>query len=117
MPSFNQTSKDRLATCDARLQQVFNEVIKYFDCTVLCGHRNQADQDAAFASGKSQKKWPNGNHNWSWYDFDNTFLDDWATALFYIAPSKGADAELERASKHRLKIFRDLSEVPDLRAG
>ena len=63
MPSFSQTSKDRLATCDARLQQVFNEVVKYFDCTVLCGHRNQADQDAAFASGKSQKKWPNGNHN------------------------------------------------------
>ena len=63
MPSFSQTSKDRLATTDARLQKVFNEVIKHFDCTVLCGHRNQADQDTAFASGKSQKKWPNGNHN------------------------------------------------------
>lgn len=63
MPVFSQKSLDQLATCDARLQRVFNEVIKYFDCTVVCGHRNQADQDAAFASGKSQKKWPNGNHN------------------------------------------------------
>jgi peptidoglycan L-alanyl-D-glutamate endopeptidase CwlK len=63
MASFSQTSKDRLAGCDARLQKVFNEVIKYFDCTVICGHRNQADQEAAFASGKSQKHWPNGNHN------------------------------------------------------
>ena len=63
MPSFSQTSKDRLATCDARLQRVFNEVIKHFDCTVLCGHRNKEKQDAAFASGNSKLKWPNGNHN------------------------------------------------------
>ena len=63
MPSFSQTSKDCLATCDARLQQVFNEVIKHFDCKVLQGHRGQAEQDKAFAEGASQKKWPNGNHN------------------------------------------------------
>lgn len=63
MPSFSQTSKDRLATCDARLQRVFNEVIKHFDCKVLQGHRGQAEQDKAFAEGASQKKWPNGNHN------------------------------------------------------
>ena len=63
MPSFSQTSKDRLATCDARLQQVFNEVIKTFDCIVIEGHRNQEKQDAAFAAGRSQLKWPNGNHN------------------------------------------------------
>lgn len=63
MPSFSQTSKDRLATCDARLQRVFNEVIKHFDCTILEGHRNKEKQDAAFASGNSKLKWPNGNHN------------------------------------------------------
>lgn len=63
MPSFSQTSKDSLATCDARLQRVFNEVIKHFDCKVLQGHRGQAEQDKAFAEGASQKKWPNGNHN------------------------------------------------------
>jgi len=63
MPAFSQTSKDRLATCDERLQKVFNEVIKYFDCTIIQGHRGQVEQDAAFAAGKSQLKWPNGNHN------------------------------------------------------
>lgn len=63
MPTFSQKSKDRLATCDARLQQVFNEVIKHFDCVILEGHRNQAAQDAAYAAGKSQLKWPNGKHN------------------------------------------------------
>ena len=63
MPSFSQQSKDQLATCDARLQQVFNEVIKHFDCKVLEGHRNKEKQDAAYASGHSKLKWPNGNHN------------------------------------------------------
>ena len=63
MPSFSQSSKDQLATADARLQRVFNEVIKHFDCKVLKGHRGQIEQDAAFAAGHSQKKWPTGNHN------------------------------------------------------
>jgi len=63
MPTFSKTSADRLATCDERLQKVFNEVVKYFDCTIIQGHRGQAEQDAAYASGKSQLKWPNGNHN------------------------------------------------------
>jgi len=63
MPSFSQTSKDKLATCDARLQRVFTEVIKHFDCTILEGHRGEEAQNLAFATGKSQKQWPNGNHN------------------------------------------------------
>ena len=34
MPKFGKNSKERLATCDERLQKVFNEVIKYVDCSV-----------------------------------------------------------------------------------
>lgn len=63
MPLFSQTSLDRLSTCDRRLQKVFMEVIRHFDCVILEGHRNQVAQDKAFAEGKSKLKWPNGNHN------------------------------------------------------
>lgn len=63
MPSFSQTSKDRLATCDARLQKVFNEVIKHFDCTILEGHRGEEAQNEAYASGHSKLKYPKGKHN------------------------------------------------------
>lgn len=63
MPQFSPKSEQRLATCHADLQTLFHEVIKYFDCTVTEGFRNQADQDKAFAEGKSKLKWPNGNHN------------------------------------------------------
>lgn len=63
MPSFSETSKQRLATCDPRLQAVLNEAIKFVDFIVIIGHRGQAEQDEAFRTGKSQKRWPDGNHN------------------------------------------------------
>ena len=63
MPSFGKSSQDKLATCDPRLQKVFNEVIKYFDCTVIEGHRGEEAQNKAFAEGKSKQKYPQGKHN------------------------------------------------------
>jgi len=63
MPKFSQSSLDQLATCHPKLQELFNEVIKYIECRVLEGHRGQVAQDKAFAEGHSKLKWPNGNHN------------------------------------------------------
>lgn len=63
MPTFSQTSLDRLATCDARVQEVLHEAIKHVDFVVLCGHRGQADQEQAFHDGRSTKHWPDSNHN------------------------------------------------------
>ena len=47
-----------------------------------------------------------------WYDFDNSFIDYWATALFFLGHSIGADRELERAKRLKLKIYRRLKDVP-----
>ena len=63
MPAFGKASQEKLATCDQRLQNVFNEVIKHFDCTVIEGHRGEAAQNKAFAEGKSKLKYPQGKHN------------------------------------------------------
>lgn len=63
MPSFSATSLQRLATCDPRLGDILKSAISVVDFTVIVGHRNKEDQDKAFAEGKSQKRWPNGNHN------------------------------------------------------
>ena len=49
-----------------------------------------------------------------YYRYDNTFLEHWAEALFYMGPSKGADAELTLAKKLGLKIFRSFDEVPEV---
>ena len=63
MPEFSQSSKDRLETAVQPLQDLFNEVIKTTDCTVVCGFRNQQDQDAAVAAGNSRTPWPTSKHN------------------------------------------------------
>ena len=63
MPKFGRKSMERLATCDVRLQKVFNEVIKYYDCTVTCGYRGEEDQNKAFDEGRSNAKFPKGKHN------------------------------------------------------
>ena len=63
MPKFGKSSKARLATCDNRLQQVFNEVIKTVDCSILEGHRSAERQDKLFEEGKTKVKYPNGRHN------------------------------------------------------
>ena len=63
MSAFSAISKGRLETCDERLQKVFNEVVKHFDCSILEGHRNEADQNKYFSQKKSKVKWPFGEHN------------------------------------------------------
>ena len=63
MPRFGNRSKERLETCDKRLQEVFNEVIKTVDCSVLEGHRGAERQDKLFEEGKTKVKYPNGRHN------------------------------------------------------
>ena len=63
MSSFSEKSISKLATCDARLQQVFHEVVRNFDCTILEGHRDKERQNRMVEEGKSQVRWPDGKHN------------------------------------------------------
>ena len=63
MPSFGEKSRDNLSQCDYRLQTLFNTVVEYFDCSVMCGHRSEEDQNEAFRTGNSQVKWPDSDHN------------------------------------------------------
>ena len=60
MPRFGKRSKERLQGVDARLQNVLNEVVKYFDITVIEGLRSQARQNELVAEGKSKTKF--GKH-------------------------------------------------------
>lgn len=63
MPKFSQASFSKLSTCHHDLQVLFFEVIKYFDCTILEGYRNEADQEKAYASGNTKLHFPHGKHN------------------------------------------------------
>ena len=54
MPRFGKRSKEKLATCDDRLQKVFNEVIKHVDCSVLEGHRSKERQNKLYEEVKTK---------------------------------------------------------------
>lgn len=63
MPVFSKKSLERLATCHDDLQVVCHAAIKEMDFMVVCGHRGEADQNKAFAEGKSKLKYPDSKHN------------------------------------------------------
>ena len=63
MPTLGEKSKKELKTCVKELSDLCEEVIKVFDFTVLEGHRNERDQNIAYAKGLSKLPWPKGNHN------------------------------------------------------
>ncbi len=63
MPTFSNRSRGILQTCDPRLQVLFERVVLTFDCTVVSGHRDQAEQNSLFHRGLSKLRWPHSKHN------------------------------------------------------
>lgn len=63
MYSFSKTSLERLEECHFEIQAVMHQAIKYIDFTVLCGHRDEDDQNQAYEEGSSQLKYPESTHN------------------------------------------------------
>jgi peptidoglycan L-alanyl-D-glutamate endopeptidase CwlK len=54
MPAFGSASLRQLATCDVRLQQLFQDVVLFWDCQVLEGKRSEAQQRINVANGVSK---------------------------------------------------------------
>ena len=63
MNLYSSASKNKLSQCDERLQRVFYAVLQIVDHTIITGHRPEAEQNEMYRTGKSQLKWPEGEHN------------------------------------------------------
>ena len=63
MYKFSSQSSKILQSCDRRIQLIMSEVIKRFDCSIICGFRTAIEQDIAYHSGFSEKKYPDSKHN------------------------------------------------------
>ena len=63
MPKFGTRSEINLHLTDPRLIKVFREVIKRFDCAVICGLRGQAEQNRLYDLGKTKLRYPGSKHN------------------------------------------------------
>ena len=106
MPKFNSKSRKRLDTCSPEWSEILNEVIKYYDCTILEGHRNKEKQYLAYAKKASKHRWPNSKHNslpskavdvapWPIpYEWGENWKDrvkfyELKAIIFYVAAQKG----------------------------
>jgi len=63
MNNFSERSLKALNTAHPDLQKLFNEVIKVIDCTVIYGHRTEAEQEDMVAKGYSKLHYPKSEHN------------------------------------------------------
>lgn len=54
MPNFGKVSRGNLAEAHPELQRLLNEVIKHYDCSVICGSRTLAQQRMLVAKGASR---------------------------------------------------------------
>jgi len=63
MAKYSTRSNDKLKTCHIDLQTIFNEVVKYFDNSILEGYRGEEKQNDAYDKGLSKLKYPQSKHN------------------------------------------------------
>tara|TARA_B110000495_G_C23033890_1_gene616699 strand:+ start:204 stop:677 length:474 start_codon:yes stop_codon:yes gene_type:complete len=63
MAIFSKRSVGRLNGCHSDLVILFEEVVVYFDCTIIEGQRGEAKQNKAYNDGNSKLRFPFGKHN------------------------------------------------------
>ena len=61
---YSKLSQQRLSSCHVDLKRVFEEVLKRgFDHSILCGHRDEQEQNRAYEYGYTRLRYPNSKHN------------------------------------------------------
>lgn len=63
MAKFGYESENYLIQAHPLLKKLFDEVVKEFDCAIICGYRDEKEQNIAFEKGYSKLKYPNSKHN------------------------------------------------------
>lgn len=63
MPRYSKRSIQRIEECHENLQLIAYELIHRMDVIVLCGHRGEREQNAAYDRGNSKLRYPRSKHN------------------------------------------------------
>lgn len=65
MFKFSKRSQDKLDTCHSNLVELMETALKSssIDFSVICGYRNEKEQNKAYREGKSNALYPHGRHN------------------------------------------------------
>ncbi len=62
MNRWSSRSKRNLESCDTDLQVLFERVLRRMDCSVICGHRKEYEQNILYPR-YTQLRFPNSMHN------------------------------------------------------
>lgn len=65
MPKFGKKSLERRAMLCKDLRALVDEVIKYYDFSIVCSHRGQEEQERAFNAGNSKAHFGQSAHNYN----------------------------------------------------
>ena len=72
MPSWNRTmnkfskkSERELATCHVILQDIFNEVLIHYDCTIIQGHRTREQHEEYVKKGTTRVAYEQSKHRFN----------------------------------------------------
>lgn len=122
MPQFSQVSKDRLFTCHFDLQILFNYVIQFYDCVIVCGYRTKAAQEKAFNEGNSTVHYPSTHNTKPCISVDVAPYEktgiDWSKlqSSYFAGFVMGCAAMLFRSGmmKHRVRCGADWNEDMDV---
>lgn len=63
MNKYSKSSSRRLDEADERLQRLMKQVLLTYDHSILCGHRNEEDQNYAYLTKASKLRYPESKHN------------------------------------------------------
>ena len=63
MNKYSKKSNELLNQCNQDIIVIFNEVIKYFDNSIICGHRGEQEQNSAYNNKFSKLQYPRSKHN------------------------------------------------------
>jgi len=73
MPIFSSRSMTALSSCERDIQTIMQEVVKYYDCSIIEGHRSAARQHEHWQKGrqlKSENLDPLKRDHWKVVDSD-----------------------------------------------
>ncbi len=62
MPRFGTRSTENLEQAHPDLQKLFTEIVKFYDCKVTDGYRNEEEQNALYPK-YTKVKFPDSKHN------------------------------------------------------
>lgn len=65
MPRFGKKSLEKREYLCKDLKRLVDEVIKYYDFSIICSHRDRTEQEAAYNTGASKAHFGQSAHNYN----------------------------------------------------